>query len=420
MLKVAGSYTSLEEFTDATVPARIRLGTPLGLQDPMTEQAALAKLRKIAEKNVVLKSYIGMGYNGTVTPAVIQRNLLENPAWYTSYTPYQAEISQGRLELLLNFQTMVADLTGMDMSNASLLDESTAAAEAMSLCHGVFNGKRSKFFVAEDCHPQNIALLQTRARGFGITIDVGDVHAAAKSGKFSSGEYSGVLVQYPNTYGHVTNLQEVAAAAKEHKTLVVAACDLLSLTMLTPPGEWGADIAVGLAQRFGVPMGYGGPHAAFLATTTKHQRRMPGRIIGVSKDAQDGRALRMAMQTREQHIRRDRATSNICTAQALLANMAAAYGIYHGPEGIRAIAERVRAQALVLAAGLREAGCDISLGRGFFDTLDVDVSSSATGRTAEQLVGDARAAGYNLRLIEEPLEGNEEPHRVGIALDETT
>ncbi|CAM9253041.1 unnamed protein product [Choristocarpus tenellus] len=393
MLKVVG-VSSLDELVDKTVPHSIRLDKDIVLDDALTESEALAKIRKIADKNQVLKSFIGMGYYETTTPPVILRNMLENPGWYTAYTPYQAEISQGRLQSLLNFQTMVADLTGMDMSNASLLDEATAAAEAMSMCHGLKNMKRKKFFVASDCHPQTIALVETRGGAIGLDIVVG----SPDSVDFTSKEFSGALIQYPNTYGVVEDHEAFVKQAHESGTLVVAATDLMALSVLKPPGEFGVDIAVGSAQRFGVPMGYGGPHAGFMATNTSYSRRMSGRIIGVTIDSLGGPALRMAMQTREQHIRRDKATSNICTAQALLANMAASYGVYHGPAGVKSIAERIHGMAAITSEALKKAGYGVP-SELFFDTFSVDVSKA--GKTAEQVRASCEAVGANIRVVDD-------------------
>eukprot|EP00752_Nemacystus_decipiens_P012371 g10965.t1 len=397
MMKTVG-VSSLDNLVDRTVPHSIRLEKPLDLEDAMTESEALAAMRTIADKNKVMKNFIGMGYSETTVPPVILRNMLENPGWYTAYTPYQAEISQGRLQSLLNFQTMVADLTGMDMSNASLLDEATAAAEAMSMCNGLKNGKRKKFFVAEDCHPQTIALVQTRGSAIGLDIVVGDPTTA----DFSSKDYSGALIQYPNTFGDVINPEEFVEKAHESDTLVVAATDLMSLTMLKPPGDFGVDIAVGSAQRFGVPLGYGGPHAAFMASKTSYSRRMSGRIIGVTIDSRGAPCLRMAMQTREQHIRRDKATSNICTAQALLANMAASYAVYHGPEGVKEIAERIHGMAAVTAAALKDAGFGVP-SQQFFDTFSVDVS--AKGMTSKAVADACEAKGINVRVIDDKTVG---------------
>lgn len=408
MLKTVG-FPTVEALIDATVPKEIRLAEPLQLPEPLTESEALAKLRAIANKNKTLKSFIGMGYYDTLTPFPILRNILENPGWYTSYTPYQAEVSQGRLEMLLNFQTMVMDLTGMDFSNASLLDEATAAAEAMSLSHGSAGGKRNAFFVSSDVHPQTIGVMQTRAENVGIDLVVGNPLTDLQLGSDAAKAYSGVLIQYPNTFGDIHDYREFVAAAHASGLLVTVAADLLSLTQLTPPAEIGADIAIGSAQRFGVPMMYGGPHAAYMATTKKHHRKLPGRIIGVSKDSRGESALRMAMQTREQHIRRDKATSNICTAQALLANMAAAYAIYHGPEGIGRIAERTNLFAATLAAGVEKFTRATVRNAHFFDTLDIDVSK--TGLSAQDVLDRGYELGVNLRLIDET--------RVGAAMGES-
>ena len=331
------------------VPEEIRLRRPLALPPGRSEREVLQALRGLAGENRVFRSYIGMGYAGTFTPQVIQRNVLENPGWYTAYTPYQAEIAQGRLEALLNFQTMVSDLTGLAIANASLLDEATAAAEAMHLTLAVSTTKEPPVYLVDEyCHPQTIAVVRTRAEARGVRVEVGEPETFA----FGAGVI-GALVQYPATDGAVRDFRTLCERAHAAKALVTAATDLLALTLLAPPGEWGADIAVGNSQRFGVPMGYGGPHAAFFATRDAYKRFLPGRIIGVSRD-RDGRpALRMALQTREQHIRRDKATSNVCTAQVLLAVMASMYAVYHGPDGLRRIAERVHGRAVVLANALR-------------------------------------------------------------------
>ena len=374
MLESLGVDT-LATLIDEAIPERIRMQTGLRLSDQfvfdetstgvgLSERQALQKIRSIADDNDVWRSYIGMGYHGTITPTVIQRAVLENPCWYTQYTPYQAEISQGRLEALLNYQTMICDLTAMPIANASLLDEATAAGEAMSMC-AAQTGRRA-FFVADHCHPQTIALVETRAKGLGVEVIVGD-HAALD---LDSREFAGVLVQYPATDGRVDDFDGFADRIHEAGGMLVVAADPLALTILRPPGEWGADIVVGSTQRFGVPLGFGGPHAAYMAVREKLVRRMPGRLIGISKDASGGPALRMAIQTREQHIRRDRATSNICTAQVLLAIMAGFYGVYHGPEGLRAIARRTREMACTLAEGLRRRGHVIHEGP-FFDTIRV-------------------------------------------------
>jgi glycine cleavage system P protein (glycine dehydrogenase) len=393
---------SLEALVDETIPAGIRR-PPLRLPEPKGENELLDELRALAQRNEVFRSFIGMGYHGTITPAVIQRNVLENPAWYTAYTPYQAEIAQGRLEALLNFQTMIADLTALPLANASLLDESTAAAEALHMCHAAAGAGRRVFLVADDCHPQTVAVLRTRAEPLGIEIRLGDPRSADVAGLGAFG----VLVQYPTTDGSIVDYEGLAQRVHEADALLVVAADILALTLLRPPGEFGADIAVGSSQRFGVPMGFGGPHAAFLATRDALKRQMPGRIIGVSKDAEGRTAYRMALQTREQHIRREKATSNICTAQVLLAVMAAMYAVYHGPEGLRRIARRVHALTVLLAAGLRRLGFDVG-GEPFFDTLRVRLSPSQGAK----IRSEARARRINLRAYDDG--------SVGISLDETT
>ena len=355
----------------------------------------------MANKNKVMKSYIGMGYYDTIVPNVILRNVLENPGWYTSYTPYQAEIAQGRLEMLLNFQTLCSDLTGLPMSVSSLLDESTAAAEAMQMCFSL-KGKKNKFFVSRDVHPQTISLIETRAGAIGIDVVIGD-HSTSD---VDSGEYCGAIVQYPNTYGSIESPGEsygdFTTRCHEGEAMVICATDLMALTKLAPPSSWGADIAVGSAQRFGVPMGFGGPHAGFLSTSDKYSRKMPARIIGVTIDSQGKPCLRMAMQTREQHIRRDKATSNICTAQVLLANMAASYAIYHGPEGLKAISGRIHALAKVAHRELAKGGFGVSTSP-FFDTFTVDVSTM--GMTSEQVQAGAVSVGSNVRIIDEKTVG---------------
>ena len=395
---------SLEALVAETVPEAIRLPSRLslsGLPEDRTlgERETLAVLREIAGRNRVFRSYLGMGYHDCITPPVIQRNILENPGWYTQYTPYQAEIAQGRLEALLNFQTVVADLTGLPVANASLLDEATAAAEALHMCRAVSEGDGNVFFVSGDCHPQTIAVVETRAEAVGVEVRVGDAETADLTGVF------GVLLQYPTTDGRVLDYEPLARRAHEAGALVVVAADLLSLTLLRPPGDFGADVAVGSAQRFGVPLGYGGPHAAFLATRDEYKRQIPGRIIGVSKDRRGRPAYRMAMQTREQHIRREKATSNICTAQVLLAVMAGMYAVYHGPDGLRRIARRVHALAAVLAAGLRRLGHHTG-DAPFFDTVRVELE----GRTADEVIAAAAARRINLRRLGD--------RTVGIALDE--
>lgn len=394
---------------DSTVPPNIRAPKELNIEPAMTETEALARIKSMADKNKVMKSYIGQGYYDTIVPPVILRNVLENPGWYTAYTPYQAEIAQGRLEMLLNFQTLCSDLTGLPMSVASLLDESSAAAEAMQMCFALKGkrGKRNKFFISQDVHPQTTALIETRASAIGIEIRVGN-HSEAD---FSGGDFCGAIVQYPNTYGSVESpgesYKDFTARAHEVGAMVICATDLMALTKLAAPSSWGADIAVGSAQRFGVPMGFGGPHAGFLSTSDAYSRKMPGRIIGVTVDSNGKPCLRMAMQTREQHIRRDKATSNICTAQALLANMAASYAIYHGPDGLMNISSRIHALARVCHRELGKAGFKVSEDP-FFDTFTVDVSSM--GMTAAQVQAGAASAGANIRVID----GN----TVGISMGE--
>jgi glycine cleavage system P protein (glycine dehydrogenase) len=401
MLGVLG-YASLDALIDDVVPANIRLGKPLKLPAARGEREVLAALRDMADQNQVFRSYIGMGYADCITPAVIQRNVLENPGWYTAYTPYQAEIAQGRLEALLTFQTMVADLTGLPVANASLLDEGTAAAEAMAMSLAVNHPEAPVYLVDERCHPQTIAVLQTRAEARGVTIEVGDpAHFAFRPGVV------GALVQYPATDGAIVDHRAVCDRAHGAGVLVTAATDLLALVLLAPPGAWGADIAIGNSQRFGVPLGYGGPHAAFYATREEYKRYMPGRIIGVSKDSAGRPALRMALQTREQHIRREKATSNICTAQVLLAVTAAMYAVYHGPEGLTAIARRVHRLTVLLAETLRRLKCRVTHG-AYFDTLSVEVDRARRARVLKA----AKAQRINLRDLG--------PTRLGIALDETT
>ena len=366
---------SVDALIDTTVPNSIRLSRELQLPAPLTEQQVLTTLKHIASANTRKKSYIGCGYYGTITPTVILRNILENPGWYTQYTPYQAEIAQGRLESLLNFQTMVIDLTGMEIANASLLDEATAAAESMHLMHAAKTKKAletnaNTLFVSNNCFPQTIELLQTRSEPLGIQIQIGDVNEMP-----TDGSIFGIVLQYPAADGSVSSLSTICSKAHEHGALVACATDLLSLTLLVPPGEYGADIVFGSAQRFGVPMGYGGPHAAFFATKEEYKRQIPGRIIGVSIDAQGSVALRMALQTREQHIKRDKATSNICTAQALLANISAMYAVYHGPEGLKAIAQRVHAMTVLLAEALKSMGYALQ-SQTYFDTLTIEMDAA--------------------------------------------
>ncbi|MEP1470462.1 MAG: aminomethyl-transferring glycine dehydrogenase [Halieaceae bacterium] len=401
MAQILG-YDSLDALIDATVPANIRSTTAMDLPAPQTEQSVLARLRTMADKNIVNKSFIGTGYSDTFTPAVIQRNVLENPGWYTAYTPYQPEISQGRLEALLTYQQMIMDLTGMELANASMLDEGTAAAEAMTLLQRVNKKNRSNvFIVAEDCHPQTIGVVTTRAQALDIDIVVGDPEEL-----LASHQAFGMLLQYPGTYGHVRDLGPLVEAAHDAKTLVTVAADLASLLLLKSPGELGADAVVGNSQRFGVPMGFGGPHAAFFATRDSYKRSTPGRIIGVSIDRLGNQALRMAMQTREQHIRREKATSNICTAQALLAIMAAFYGMYHGPDGLRRIAERIQRLTSMLASGLEAAGFKAD-NDSWFDTLTFTV-----GDQQAAIIERALAKGMNLRIIDD--------NRLGMSLDETS
>ena len=381
MLDALG-VASLEELIDRAVPDTIRDHERLDLPAPLSEAEALTWLRGLADRNQVFTSLIGQGYSNTFTPPVIQRNVLENPAWYTAYTPYQPEISQGRLEALLNFQTMVSDLTAMDMANASLLDEPTAAAEAMAMLHRVNGDKTNVFFVDHECHPQTIEVVRTRAEPIGIDIVVGDPRADVPlDGVF------GVLLQYPGTTGVVRDDRALVDELHERGVLVAVAADLLALVLLAPPGEWGADVVVGSAQRFGVPMGYGGPHAGFLATRDAYRRNVPGRLVGVSVDAAGRPAMRLALQTREQHIRREKATSNICTAQVLLANIAGLYAVYHGPDGLRAIAERVHVLARTLADGLPV------LHDSFFDTVSVRVANADDTLARSARRGDQPAEG---------------------------
>lgn len=402
MLDVVG-HASLDALTDAIVPGNIKSPAALALPEAITEEEALAKIRAIASKNQVQRTFIGQGYYGTHTPKVILRNILENPAWYTAYTPYQAEISQGRMEALINFQTLCADLTGMQIANASLLDEATAAAEAMTLAKRSAKSKSDIFFVHDAVHPQTLELLRTRAEPLGIVLRVGTLDEALQA------ECFGVLLQYPDSFGrlHFDTIGDHAAladAVHAQGGLVAVATDLLALTLIAAPGEWGADIVVGNSQRFGVPFGFGGPHAAFMACRDAYKRSMPGRLIGVSIDAAGNPAYRLTLQTREQHIRREKATSNICTAQVLLAVMASMYAVYHGPDGLTRIARRTHRLAAILAAALRSAG--VSVGEQFFDTLHVKTID------ADAIHARARAAGINLRAIDS--------EAVGISLDETS
>ncbi len=400
MLEALG-YDSLDAFIDATVPDQIRLRQPLNIGPGRTEHDVLAELRGMADRNRVYRSYLGLGYHDTLVPPVIQRNILENPGWYTAYTPYQAEIAQGRLEALLNYQTMVIDLTGLPIANASLLDEGTAAAEAVGMAHGAAGADKDTVFVDARCHPQTIDVVHTRAKARGWTVTVGE----ALDATFAPGVFA-VLLQYPATDGAVLDYRATAERAHAAGAMVIAASDLLALTLLVPPGEWGADVCVGNTQRFGVPMGFGGPHAAFFSTRDEYKRLMPGRIIGVSRDATGRPALRMALGTREQHIRREKATSNICTAQVLLAVIAGMYAVWHGPDGLTHIAERVHRHAALLALGAERLGHRVPLDV-YFDTITVQLA----GMTAEAVVVAAAERGINVRASGEA--------SVVIALDET-
>jgi len=405
MLRELG-FENLDALLDATVPKNIWLNRPLELPKTKSENEALAELRTLASKNKIARNFIGAGYSDTVTPPVIQRNILENPGWYTAYTPYQAELAQGRLEALVNFQTMVTDLTALDIANASLLDEATAAAEAMALCHHAVaavagRGLPNRFFAADNCHPQTIAVVRTRARPLGIEIVTGNF----SNFKFDDTIF-GALVQYPATDGAIYDYEKFAKAAHDAGALFVVAADILALTLLKPPGQFGADVAVGSTQRFGVPLGFGGPHAAYIATRDQFKRHLPGRLVGVSHDAEGRPAYRLALQTREQHIRRDKATSNICTAQVLLAVIASMYAVYHGPEGLRAIAQRLHNFTAKLAEGLRQLGFRIGH-ENFFDTIRVELGQASSSNLIER----AERAGCNLRAAGDDA--------ISIALDET-
>ena len=401
MLQVLG-VNSLDELIEQTIPAAIRLNKPLNLPEAQSESAALAKLKAIATSNQVYRSFIGQGYYNCITPAVILRNVLENPGWYTSYTPYQAEIAQGRLEALLNYQTMIVDLTGLEIANSSLLDEGTAAAEAMSMSYGVCKTKANAFFVDAGCHPQTIKVVKTRALPLGIEVIVDSY----KNFDFSTPIF-GALLQYPATDGTINDYRSFIERVHEVKALATVAADILSLALLTPPGEFGADIAVGSTQRFGVPLGYGGPHAAYFATKEKYQRQVPGRIVGVSKDVHGKPALRLALQTREQHIRREKATSNICTAQVLLAVIASMYAVYHGAAGIKAIAQRVHQLTATLATGLEKLGYEVT-NQSFFDTIRVETGD----KSAAEIIEIAASKQINLRWLD--------TKAIAISLDETT
>ena len=401
-------YPTLEALTDAVLPNHIRQSSPLTLrglsEEALSESEMFEQLQAIAKQNKIYRSLIGMGYAESILPPVIQRNIFENPNWYTPYTPYQAEIAQGHLEALLNFQTMIADLTALPIANASLLDEATAAAEAMGMCSSVSGGQRHGFFVAENCHPQVINVLRTRAQAQHIALHVGPVESI----DFKQQDLCGILLPYPTTDGHLEIHRELVERSHQSGALVVAAADLLALTLFVPPGEWGADIAIGSSQRFGIPLGFGGPHAAYLSCSSELARKLPGRLIGVSKDAQGKPAYRLAIQTREQHIRRDKATSNICTAQGLLAIMASFYAIFHGPEGLTNIARRIYTLTSVLARGLKKIGHDVGH-RPFFDTLRVTLNSRLT---TEKVLSAAVAHRINLRRYDDG--------SIGITLDERT
>ena len=403
MLGVVGSG-SRRELIDSIVPRSIARGSAMVIPAPVTEDAALKELQAIADKNQVLKSFIGQGYHGTHTPGVILRNILENPAWYTAYTPYQAEISQGRMEALINFQTMVCDLTGMPMANASMLDEATAAAEAMTLAKRSVKNKSNNFVVAGDCHPQTIEVIQTRAKPLGITVQLANSADEWKSAL--QGDFFAVLAQYPSTSGRIDDLATDVGTVHGKQAAFIVAADLLALTLLTPPGEWNADIVVGSTQRFGMPMGAGGPHAAFMACRDEFKRSMPGRLVGVSIDVHGNPTYRLALQTREQHIRREKATSNICTAQVLPAVVASMYAVYHGPAGLKRIAQRVASYTAILARGLQVLGCEVR-GESAFDTLSIK-----TGDATDSIAARAREAGANLRIYCKEY--------ICIALDETT
>ncbi len=399
MLTVVGAK-DLEALIDETLPQKIRQKEPLDFGKAMSERELLYHMRVTASKNKVLTSLIGQGYHGTVTPPAIQRNILENPAWYTAYTPYQPEISQGRLEALLNFQTMVTDLTGLEIANASLLDEATACAEAMTMAQRVSKSKVNGFFVDENCHPQNIAVMKTRAQPLGIEITVGNPSDMDPAAVF------GAIFQYPGTHGHLRDFTDEIAALHAEKAIGIISADPLALTLLKEPGAMGVDIAVGSTQRFGVPVGYGGPHAAYMATKANYARNLPGRIVGVSIDAQGNRAYRLSLQTREQHIRREKATSNVCTAQALLAVMAGFYAVFHGPEGLKAIAQRIHRKTARVVEGLKQGGFDVRPAT-FFDTITVDV-----GPLQAAVMKSAVDEGINLRAVGDT--------RIGITLDERT
>ena len=399
MLDLVG-YTSLNDFIDDTIPKNIRQKKPLNFGKAKSERELLFHMGKTAKKNKVLTSLIGQGYHGTITPPAIQRNILENPAWYTAYTPYQPEISQGRLEALLNFQTMIIDLTGLEIANASLLDEATACAEAMTMAQRIAKSKKLSFFIDENCHPQNIEVMKTRAAPLKINLIIGDPDHMVEEDIF------GAIFQYPGTYGQLKDFTSHINRLQNFGGMGIISADPMSLTLLKEPGAMGADIAVGSTQRFGVPEGFGGPHAAYIATKDTYKRSMPGRIVGVSIDSRGNKAYRLSLQTREQHIRREKATSNVCTAQALLAVMASFYGVFHGPDGLKAIAQRIHRKTVRLARGLETAGFEISSNE-FFDTIVVNV-----GKDQAKIINAAVQKGVNLRIINDD--------KVGITLDERT
>ena len=396
-------YKDLEEFSRSVLPENIFIDQKLELNDAMSEEDALKAIKEISKANSVYRSFIGQGYYGTVTPKVILRNVFENPGWYTSYTPYQAEISQGRLEALINFQTMVGDLTGFEIANASLLDEATAAAESMTLARRVGKSKSQKFFVDQNCFPQTISVVTARAKPIGIEVIVGDPQ---KLTDLKEETYFGALLQYPGNDGAITDFSQEIKSVHENNGLVIMATDLLALTLLKSPGELGADIAIGSSQRFGVPLGFGGPHAAFMATKEQYKRSLPGRLIGASIDADGRTAYRLALQTREQHIRREKATSNICTAQALLAIMAGFYAAYHGPEGLKQIAQSVHSKAISLAKGINGLGYTLR-SSNFFDTVTIHTESQT-----KEIFLAAQKQMMNIRMLDE--------NHISISLDETT
>ena len=399
MLDLVG-YTSLNDFIDDTIPKNIRQKKPLNFGKAKSERELLFHMGKTAKKNKVLTSLIGQGYHGTITPPAIQRNILENPAWYTAYTPYQPEISQGRLEALLNFQTMIIDLTGLEIANASLLDEATACAEAMTMAQRIAKSKKLSFFIDENCHPQNIEVMKTRAAPLKINLIIGDPDQMVAEDIF------GAIFQYPGTYGQLKDFTSHINRLQNFGGMGIISADPMSLTLLKEPGAMGADIAVGSTQRFGVPEGFGGPHAAYIATKNTYKRSMPGRIVGVSIDSRGNKAYRLSLQTREQHIRREKATSNVCTAQALLAVMASFYGVFHGPDGLKAIAQRIHRKTVRLARGLEAEGFEIASNE-FFDTIVVNV-----GKDQAKIINAAVRKGVNLRIINDD--------KVGITLDERT